>query len=146
MSEITRADVERIFQIFESKDLEAFLALFVEDALLYDPHYPVPEMRGKAAIRQGMTWGLGNIEQAGFAIRQVWIDGEAVAVEVDTHHVFRGGMVLDFPQVFIIESRDGLITRLQSYVPYGPPGIGGFLSKVTRLQWKLQGKVQGEKS
>jgi len=142
MTEITRDVVERIFDTFEAKDLEAVMACFAEDALLFDPHYPVPEMRGKAAIRQGLAWGLGSMEQPGFTIRHLWIDGETAVVELDTHHVFRGGMKLNFPQVFVIESRDGLITRLQSYVPYSPPGMGGLLGKGTRILWKLQGKIK----
>ena len=53
-------------------------------------------------------------------------------------------MKLNFPQVFVAESRDGLITRLQAYVPYPPPGICGLLTKLTRLIWKLQGKLPKE--
>ncbi len=142
MTDITRQRVEQVFETFHAKDLAAALACFAEDAVLFDPHYPVPEMRGKAAIRRGLAWGLGNMEQPGFAIRQLWIDGESAVVEVDTHHIFRGGLALDFPQVFVIETRDGLITRLQAYVPYGPPGIGGLLTKITRILWKVQDKLR----
>ena len=52
---------------------------------------------------------------------------------METHHVFKGGMKMDFDQVFVFELRDGLIARLQSYVPYTPAGIGGLLLKITRL-------------
>jgi hypothetical protein len=52
-------------------------------------------------------------------------------------------MVLHFDQLFVIESRDGLITRLQAYVPYGPPGVAGLLTRLTRLAWWLQGKLKG---
>lgn len=141
MTPITRELIGRMFSAFEAKDLEAVLTFFAEDALLYDPHYPAPEMKGKAAIRQGLTWGLGNMEQPGFTIRHVWLEGETAVTEVDTHHIFKGGMKLNFPQVFVVESRDGLITRLQAYEPYPPPGIGGLLTKVTRLIWRLQGKM-----
>ena len=141
MTPITRDLIERMFSSFEAKDLEAVLTFFADDAVIYDPHYPVPAMKGKAAIRQGLTWGLGNMEQPGFTVRQMWLDGATAVAEVDTHHVFKGGMKLNFPQVFVVESRDGLITRLQAYVPYPPPGIGGLLTKLTRLIWKLQGKL-----
>lgn len=142
MADITREYVERVFGAFQAKNLAAVMACFAEDAVLFDPHYPVPEMKGATAIRQGIEWGLGSMEQPGFTIRQVWIAGETAAVEVDTHHIFKGGMALKFPQVFVIESQAGLITRLQAYVPYPPSGIGGLLSKVTRLIWRLQGKVK----
>lgn len=142
MSGTNKELVEQMFGAFEAKDMEAVSAFFADDAVLFDPHYPVPEMKGKAAIEQGCEWAFGNMEKPGFTIRHIWIEGDAGAVEVDTHHVFKGGMELKFPQVFVFETHDGLVTRLQSYVPYGPPGIGGLLTKVTRLMWRLQGKVK----
>ncbi|MBI5651197.1 MAG: nuclear transport factor 2 family protein [Chloroflexi bacterium] len=137
---IDRAQVETMFAKFAAKDLNAVMAMFAEDAVVFDPHYPIPEMKGKAAIQRGFEWGLGNIEKPGFKFRNFWADGDKAVVEVDTHHVFKGGMELKFPQVFVIETRDGRVTRLQAYVPYPPPGIGGLLAGLTRVIWKLQGK------
>ncbi len=133
--------IDALMNAFMAKDLEQVLSFFAEDALLYDPHYPVPEMKGKNAIRRGLKWGLGNMEKPGFQIRNCWIDSDQAVLEVDTHHVFKGGMRINFPQVFVIEVRDGLVTRLQSYVPYPPHGIAGLLSSLTRLWWKIQGKA-----
>lgn len=141
MSDSQRKTIDALIEAFTNKDLEAALALFADDALVYDPHYPVPTMQGKDAIRQGFAWGLGNMEQPGFTVRHLWSDGTSGALEVDTHHVFKGGMALKFDQVFVFETRDGLITRLQSYVPYPPGGIGGLLARVTRWSWKLKGKA-----
>ena len=141
MSDPQHKTIDVLIEAFTNKDLEAALALFADDALVYDPHYPVPTMRGKDAIRQGFAWGLGNMEQPGFTVRHLWSDGTSGALEVDTHHVFKGGMALTFDQVFIFETRDGLIIRLQSYVPYPPGGIGGLLARVTRWIWKLKGKA-----
>ncbi len=126
---------------FESKDLEAVMGFFAEDAVLFDPHYPVQRMEGKAAIRQGMEWGLGNMEKPGFAIRHLWSDGDSGAVELDTHHIFKGGMEVKFDQIFVFEVQDDKLKRLQSYVPYAPPGIGGLLPKLTRLIWRLKGQA-----
>ncbi len=130
--------IDALMNAFMAKDLEQVLSFFAEDGLMYDPHYPVPAMKGKDAIRRGLQWGLGNMEKPGFQIRNCWIDGDQAVLEVDTHHVFKGGMRLDFPQVFVIEARDGLVTRLQSYVPYPPHGIAGLLSSLTRLWWKIK--------
>ncbi|MCA9926919.1 MAG: hypothetical protein KC419_00525, partial [Anaerolineales bacterium] len=91
--------------------------------------------------RQGMAWGLGNMEKPGFVVRHFWSDGSMGAVELDTHHVFKGGMAMNFNQVFVFEMADGKLKRLQSYVPYSPSGIGGLLSKVTRWVWRLKGKA-----
>jgi len=133
--------IDNLIAAFEAKDLEQVLSFFSESALVYDPHYPVPEMKGKAAIRQGFEWGLNNLKKPGFHIRNYWLNSDKAVVEVDTHHIFKGGMEFKFPQVFVIETEEGLITRLQSYVPYPPHGIGGLLARFTRLLWKLQGRA-----
>ncbi len=133
--------LDGLINAFLKRDLEAALAYFADDAVFYDPHYPIPEMKGIAAIRQGLAWGLGNLEKPGFTIRNWWGNGESGAVELHTHHVFKGGMAVEFDQVFVFELQDGKITRLQSYVPYGPGGIGGVMAKATYLGWKLKGKV-----
>jgi len=139
---MNRDQVEKLFALFAAKDVEKVLAAFADEAVVFDPHYPVPEMKGKVAIRQGFEWGLGNMEKPGFTIRNFWAGENNAVVEIDTHHVFKGGLELKFPQVFVIEAREGLVTRLQAYVPYPPPGIGGLLASVVRLMWKLQGKVK----
>ncbi|MBZ0278178.1 MAG: nuclear transport factor 2 family protein [Anaerolineae bacterium] len=141
MSQTVGELVQDLLQVFMNKDLEASLAYFTDDAEVYDPHYPVPKMVGKAAIRQGLEWGLGNMEKPGFIIRHMWTDDTSAVVEMDTHHVFKGGMEVKFDQVFICELRDGKIAKFHAYVPYPPGGIGGLLSKVTRLIWKLKGKA-----
>lgn len=133
--------LDGLIAVFEAKDLEAVMGFFAEDAVFIDPHYPVSRMVGAAAIRQGMAWGLGNMEQPGFSVRHFWTDGNMGAVELDTHHVFKGGMELEFDQVFVFEMQDGKLTRLQSYVPYRPPGIGGFMAKAAGLMWRLQRKA-----
>lgn len=140
MTTLQRQQVERVFDAFMAKDLNAVLALFAEDARVFDPHYPIPDMQGMAAIRRGLTWGLATLEKPGFIIRNFWAGENSAVVEMDTHHVLKGGMELKFPQIFVIEMRDGLVTRLQSYVPYPAPGIGGMIATFTRLVWKIQGK------
>jgi len=113
--------LQQLFTAFEEKDVPAVLALFADDSVLIDPHYPQTEMKGKAAIRQGLTWGVASLEQPGFAICHSWANDESGAAEVETHHILKGGTKIDFWQVFIIETCNGLITRLQSYTPYAPP-------------------------
>ena len=142
MKDISIEQIQGLMDAFTAKDMNAMLHYFAEDVVLIDPHYPFPEMRGKAAITTAMEWAFGNMEKPGFRIKHIWIENGNGAVEVDTHHVFRGGMVLRFPQVFVFESRDGLITRLQSFVPYPPPGVGGLLTKLTRWWWVLTGKAK----
>jgi hypothetical protein len=141
MEKSARQIIEGVFQAVMDKNLEAVVEPFAEDGVFYDPHYPRPRMMGLAQIREGIAWGLSSLEKPGFTIRNFWFDGEKGAVELDTHHVIRGNMRADFDQVFVFEMRDGRLKWLQSYVPYGPHGIAGFITGMTRLAWKLQGRV-----
>ena len=125
MSSNNQELVERLLSAFEAKDLEAALACFADDAVLFDPHYPTPEMRGKASIREGFEFIFGIVEQPGFTIRRFWTGGHDGALEVDTHHVLADGTEARFPQVFVFEAGDGLIQRLQAYTPYPPPAASG---------------------
>jgi imidazoleglycerol phosphate dehydratase HisB len=78
-------------------------------------------MHGKAAIQQGVTFAFGMLKQPGFTIRHFWTMENTGAVEVDTHHVLENGAEVQFPQVFVFEIRDDLLSRFQSYAPYPPP-------------------------
>jgi ketosteroid isomerase-like protein len=129
-----------LFAAFEAKDLETILTFFADDAVVIDPRYPVMPLQGKVAIREGFAWAFRALKQRGFTPRHVWMDGSSGAVEVETHHRLRGGMEASFPQVFIFETRNGLITRLQAYVPYGPHGIQGLYLRLARLGWRLRRK------
>ena len=123
--------VRRTFATLEAKDLEAMMSLFAEDAVLIDPHFPTPQMQGKAAIRRGFQGAMSGMRSFGYTIVNYCEseDGKTAAVETATHHVLKQGMKRDFPQVFIFEVANGQITRLQAYEPYGPHGIlGAFLS------------------
>jgi ketosteroid isomerase-like protein len=142
MSSPLRAQVERTFALVESMNLDAVMAVFADDAVLFDPHYPKPHMAGKAAITEGLRWGFGGMQKMGFPIVNYFEDetGTKAVVEVATAHVLRTGMKLNFPQIFVIETRDGLVTRMQAYEPYGPHGMVGFVLGVTRLMWRLSRK------
>ncbi len=137
-----RSTVERAFDAVMKMDIDAVLPYFADACVLIDPHYPTPRMVGKAAIRDGLAWGFGAMQKMGFTITTYFeADNHTSAViEVDTAHVLKQGMRLNFPQIFVIETKDGLITRMQAYEPYGPHGINGFVLSLTRLSRKLSGK------
>ena len=44
--------VIRTFATIEAKDLDAMMSLFAENAVLIDPHFPKPQMQGKAVITE----------------------------------------------------------------------------------------------
>ncbi len=137
-----RAFVQHVFKTAETMDVHATVALFAEDGVLADPHYPNPHMVGKAAIAEGLTWGFGAMQKMGFPIVNYFEaeGGQCAAVEIATAHVLKTGMKLNFPQMFVLETRDGLLTRMQAFEPYGPHGMVGAILALTRLQRKLTGK------
>lgn len=130
-----------VFRAIEARDIDAAIAVMAPDVDIFDPHYPVPKMQGHDEFRAGMAWGLSVMEQFGFTITQTFLsqDGEAAAFEVASHHRLKAGRELSFPQVFIVEARDGLIRRLHAYEPYGPNGIGGFFLGIERLKRRFTG-------
>ena len=121
MSTDIRTLLERGLQAFTAKDLPALSSIFADDAMFYDPHYPSPEARGITAIQEGFKYAFGMIKQPGFSIRNFWGNGQSGVAEVDTHHVLEDGTELRFPQVFVVEVKEDLITRFQVYAPYPPP-------------------------
>ena len=133
---------QRLLTSFEAKDMSAILDCFASDAVMIDPHYPQVRMEGKVAIMQGISWTFSSMIKPSFTIKHVWPDEQSVAIEVDTHHLFKGGMVIDVPQTFVMETREGLITRLQSYPSYTPHGIAGLMIRLTGLLWRMQGKLK----
>jgi uncharacterized protein (TIGR02246 family) len=139
MTTALRATVEQLFTAVEAKDARAVLALFADDAVIVDPHYPVPRMAGKDAIADGLRWSFANLKTLSFPITAYCEseDGAHAAVEVATDHVARGGMRLNFPQAFMIDARGGRITGLRAYTPYGPSGVGGLFLMAARLQRRL---------
>ncbi len=139
MSEGTRIIVDRLFAAVQAKDIAAAMACFTEDGVCIDPHYPTPRMVGKAAIAEGLRWVFGAMEQLGFTPLNYFEseDKQSAAIEMATSHRLPGGRQLEFSQTFVIETRDGLVTRLQSYPPYGPGGIGGLVLGLVRLQRRL---------
>ena len=142
MSTPLRTLIERTFAAVKAKDLEAVLQCLAEDAVLIDPHYPSPVMAGKAAIADGLHWGFQGMKQFGFTIVNYFelADGQQAAVEMATHHILQTGKHLEFPQAFFIDVQDNLITRIQAYEPYGPPGMVGLVLGGMRFQRRLQGQ------
>lgn len=140
MAGLTRERVEALFAAFAAKDMEAVLSFFADEAVVVDPHYPTPRMEGISTVRAGFEWAFASLEQPGFTVRRLWTDGDSGVAEVDTHHRLKGGMQINFPQLFVVETRDGQVTRLQAYTPYGPQGVGGWILTLTRLIRRLRGR------
>ncbi len=132
--------VIRTFSTLEAKDLEAMMSLFADDAVVIDPHFPTPQMQGKATIREAFREAISGMQSFGYTIVNYFESENGAAVETATHHVVKQEMKLNFPQVFIFESANGLITRLQAYEPYGPHGVVGVFLFLARLIKRVSSK------
>ena len=135
---ISRLSPELIRQFFdevEAKDMSAMMANFCSDADFIDPHYPKVHMHGEQEILDGLTWGVKSLEKLGFTIVHYFAaeDGKSAAVEVTTNHELPNGKKLNFQQMFVFELRDGKISRLQAYEPYGPHGMATIMLMTTRF-------------
>ncbi|MDH5544164.1 MAG: nuclear transport factor 2 family protein [Gammaproteobacteria bacterium] len=124
-----------MIEAIHSKDLESLMGYFGEEAELYDPHYPMPKMKGKYEISCGLKWAFGGIKKFGFTVEQVFVsqDANKGAVEINTSHVMKTGQKMNFSQVFVVELQDGKISRMHAYVPYGPGGANGFVLALIRF-------------
>lgn len=142
MENQARVVMERMFRALERRDKAAFMACVADDAVFFDPHYPTPEMRGRAAIEAGIDWGLSMMRQFGFRTVRFFPgdDGLSGVFEIDTNHELKTGQKLSFPQVFVAETKGGMLTGLRAYEPYGPNGIGGFFLGLERLKRRLFGR------
>jgi hypothetical protein len=124
-----------------AKDIDAALATFADDAIAIDPHYPEPRMKGRAAIERGLRWSLRVLDKPGFSIRNSASNGDISFFEVDTNHRLKIGLTVGFDQVFVVETREGRIARLQAYEPYPAPGVAGFMRRTTRIAWRIRGRI-----
>ena len=119
--------IDRLFRAYEAKDKTAALACYADDVVLVDPHYPGARMEGKAALADSVDWAFENARSLGFTVRHVFLevgdadDVERAVVEVDSHHVWADGTEARFPQLFVFEARDGLVTEVRAYQMYPPP-------------------------
>src|SRR6185312_5139791 len=94
--------VTHTFATVEGKDLEAMMRVFVDDAVVIDPHFPTPRMQGKVAIREGFRGAMSDMRSFGYTIVNYCEseNGRCAAVETATHHVLKQGMKRIFSQVF----------------------------------------------
>lgn len=135
--DLTVKDIEFAFKAFESQKIDLIMNLFAEDAILYDAHYPVAKMVGKKNIYKGVKWGAKSLKKMRFNLLKIWVDGHEASAKVESKHVLKSGKNLHFTQVFIFKvNSNKKFTLIESYTPYRPSGINGFLLKIMGLFWK----------
>jgi ketosteroid isomerase-like protein len=140
MNSTLRDLVTNTFATPEAKDFRKTMSGFADDAVLVDPHFPTPRIEGKAAIAEALSEALESMTSLGYTIVNYFEspDGRNAAVATATDHVH--GIRRVFPQVFIVETRDGRITRFQAFEPYGPHGLVGVFLFLARLKRRVLGR------
>lgn len=146
--------IESALAGLQARDVDASTAGMTDDVVVFDPHYPSPEMVGIAAVREGLAWAFGQMASMRFDVDRWFFgaDGRSAVIEVSTHHVLKAGnRRLDFPQVFVIDTDGERIVRLRAYEPYGPHGATGFgllighaVHRLSRWRGRGRGRAQGQ--
>jgi ketosteroid isomerase-like protein len=116
---------QKLIEAVMAKDIDAALATFADDAVLIDPHYPEPRMKGRVAIERGFRWSLGSLDKPGFSIRNTASSGDISFFEVDTRHRLKIGLTVAFDQVFVVETREGRIRAYRLLNPIQRPASRG---------------------
>lgn len=140
MSETNTELAMRSLACVTAKDLDGVMALFTEDAVFFDPHYPKTRMQGHAEIAEGMRWGLGGLKKLGFDIISTYpsADGKGLVISMITAHELPNGKPLNFPQLLLFEFEGQRIKSLEAYVQYEPHGVVGLMLKMVRLKDQLK--------
>jgi len=79
--------VIRTFATVEANDLEAMMSLFADDAIVIDPHFPTPQMQGKAVITEAFRGAMSGMRSFGYTIVNYCEseNGQCAAVETATN-------------------------------------------------------------
>lgn len=138
MSAELRALVEDNLAAVTDKNMPEALSSFAYDGVLIDPHYPRPRMSGHTEIEAGLQWVFAAMRELNFTPHSWYFteDGRSVSVEVSAAHILRNGRELNFDQCFVVDTRDGRISRWRAYTPYAPNGIGGAMLSLGKLSYR----------
>jgi ketosteroid isomerase-like protein len=60
--------ITRTFATVEARDLDAMMSVFADDAVVIDPHFPTPQMQGKAAITEGFRGAITGMRSYGYTL------------------------------------------------------------------------------
>jgi ketosteroid isomerase-like protein len=132
--------VDDIFKAIEAQDINTTINFFSDDGEFIDPHYPNVHMKGKREIMEGFTWGFNGVNTFSFTPVNYFEnqDGSHASVEMDTKLELTSGKKLSYRQVFILETKDGKVSRCQAYEAYGPHGMLKIVLMITRFVNKLR--------
>ena len=105
---------------WERGDPDTAANLFAPNGVYEDPLYEAP-LRGREEIREGLTGGMGAIEDCRVTLDLVLEQGDRVlAVGFFASRLRDGGARFDFPFAILVELGDNGIARLAEYFDTRP--------------------------
>ena len=134
-----RKTMDGVIEAIESKDVDLLLNYFADDAVLFDPHFPVSNMEGKSLIRCSYNWAFLSVKELCISIEREFTssDGQSGVFELRTKYRSQTGRQQTFFQMFILEMKNDKILRLQVYTPSAPKNNFRPLLSVSRLIKRL---------
>ena len=142
MSVTIRQTMDGVIEAIESKDIGMLLSYFADDAVLFDPNFPVSKMEGKSVISCGYKWAFMALKEVGMSIEQVFESDNrhSAAFKLCTRYLSQTGQQKVFPQMCVLEMKNGKISHLQVYTPYSPKNkfkvfltVSKYMKKILRL-------------
>jgi ketosteroid isomerase-like protein len=107
--------VQAVLGAMSAKDKDAVMRLWADDAQMYNPRDPDSFIVGSAAIGQAMEIAFGLFKQVEWQPVKAWEDETSAVLETRTHQVAHDGTERTITQVFIVDVRDGQVTRWRSF-------------------------------
>jgi ketosteroid isomerase-like protein len=110
--------LKQFLDAFNRHDLDAIMAFFTEDATLETPRGADPwgqRFVGKAAVREGLAARLTGIPDVAYTDDRHWVCRDRCASEWQLTGTTTAGQRLAVRGCDLLEFRDGLIVRKDSY-------------------------------
>ena len=137
----TRELAERVVEAYNSGDVDAFIALYADDAVVNYPGMPEATVRGRDAIRQNWAGQWASFPDSRITSELLVVEGDTVAVEFTYTGTSQGpvpmpdgttipatGRHIEMKGMQLLEFRDGKVVRhdlfLDSAVMMAQMGLG----------------------
>ena len=117
-TEVATPSLQAFLDAFNAHDVDAIMAFFTEDCVLEMPRGPAPGGRrlvGKEQVREGIRSRLDGIPDIHYGDDRHWTSGDRGVSEWTIRGTQASGERIDVRGCDLLEFRDGLISRKDSY-------------------------------
>jgi ketosteroid isomerase-like protein len=117
-TEVATPSLQAFLDAFNAHDVDAIMAFFTEDCVLEMPRGPAPGGRrlvGKEQVREGIRSRLDGIPDIHYGDDRHWSSGDRGVSEWTIRGTLAGGERIEVRGCDLLEFRDGLISRKDSF-------------------------------